>query len=305
MEENQVSFTALVSTFVRAYHLKNGKPAIFNDFLAHDFLTADEHKALEQNLPELLKAVNPKRAASSPNQSTALDWAIQDTLNPSTILSRARYTEDTLEAEVNRGMKQYVILGAGMDTFAFRRPELVEKLQVFEVDHPKTQAFKRKRITQLGWKHPSQLHLVPVDFTRDNLFEELCRSSFNPQRQSFFSWLGVSYYLTREVVFATLRNIVNFCPAGTTIIFDYLDCDAFVPGRMDRNAEILQMIGQKLGEPLKAGFDPSSLFSELESIGLHLLENLSPTDIDEHYFQGRTDNYHASDHFHFARAAVV
>ncbi|MHB1043431.1 MAG: class I SAM-dependent methyltransferase [Eubacteriales bacterium] len=83
-----------------------------------------------------------------------------------------------------------MILGAGMDTFAFRRPELVKQLQVFEVDHPATQVFKRRRLTELGWEHPAQLHFIPVDFTQESLAPALTRSSYDPQAPSFFSWLG-------------------------------------------------------------------------------------------------------------------
>ncbi|MCL4514072.1 MAG: class I SAM-dependent methyltransferase [Firmicutes bacterium] len=305
MAEKQVSLTALTSAFVRAYHAVNGTPKIFNDFLAYDWLTPEERTNMEQNLPELLNVFDPDRAASCPDQATALAWVIRDILNASTLLGRARYTEDSLETAVNRGVKQYVILGAGMDTFAFRQPDLVQQLQVFEVDHPVTQAFKRNRLAELGWKRPAQLHFVPVDFTKDSLVTGLNRSPYNPQTPSFFSWLGVTYYLTREVVFSTLRDIVNVSPKGSIIIFDYLDSDASVPERMAKNVQVMQMIGQRVGEPIKANFAPSALGSDLEILGLRLLENLSPADIEERYFQGRTDGYHANEHFNFARAMVI
>ncbi len=97
----------------------------------------------------------------------------------SSVLCRARYSEDNLKEAVKQGMQQYVILGAGMDTFAFRHPELLEQLQVFEVDHPATQAFKRQRIAELGWEKPSNLHFVTVDFTQENLATALKRSSYD------------------------------------------------------------------------------------------------------------------------------
>ena len=108
-------------------------------------------------------------------------------------LGRSRYTEDSLEKAVEQGVKQYVILGAGFDTFAFRCPEILEKLQVYEVDHPATQAFKRSRLAEAGWELPPQLHFVPVDFEQESLAEALTRSSYDPQAPSFFSWLGVTY----------------------------------------------------------------------------------------------------------------
>ncbi|OIQ58338.1 leucine carboxyl methyltransferase [Moorella thermoacetica] len=305
MEDKEVSMTALTSAFVRAYHVMNGTPKMFNDFLAYDLLTQEERTKMEQNLPELLKVFDPERAASCPDQATALAWVIRDFLNASTLLVRARYTEDSLETAVKHGVKQYVILGAGMDTFAFRQPELIQQLQVFEIDHPVTQGFKRNRLMELGWQMPAQLHFIPLDFKKDSLVEALDRSSYNRHIPSFFSWLGVTYYLTREVVFATLRDIVNFSSSGSIIIFDYLDSEAFIPGKMAKNIQVMQMIGQQLSEPLKAGFDPATIGPELEILGLRLLENLSPSDIEERYFRRRTDGYHANEHFHLARAMVI
>ena len=136
------------------------------------------------------------------------------------VISRARYTEETLEKAVRQGVKQYVILGAGMDTFAFRRPEMLEELEVFEVDHPATQEFKLNRLTELGWKHPAKLHFIPIDFTKESLVTALTRSSsYDPNVKSFFSWLGVTPYLTQEEVFATLRSIAEVAPAGSTSSF--------------------------------------------------------------------------------------
>lgn len=305
MENNQVSLTALTSAFVRAYHAKHSTPKIFDDFLADEILTPEIKTNLEQNLPELLKAFNPEGAASCPDQATAIAWVIQEMMNASTLLGRARYTEDSLANAINHGAKQYVILGAGMDTFAFREPKLVEHLQVFEVDHPSTQAFKRSRINHLGWKQPEQLHFIPLDFTQDPLVSGLNRAGYKLKLPSLFSWLGVSYYLAREVVFATLRDIANASSPGSVIIFDYLDADAFAPGKMCKNVQVLHAIGQQVGEPLKSCFDPLTIDSDLEALGLRLKENLNPDDIEKRYFKGRCDDYHASSHFHFAQAVVI
>ena len=151
---------------------------------------------------------------------------------PAIVFSRARYTEDILEAAVRQQeVEQYVILGAGLDTFALRRPDLVARLQVFEVDHPGTQAHKRRRLREAGREHPAQLHFVAVDFSRDNLAKALKSSAYDPQASSFFSWLGATYYLTRDAAWATLRAIAQVAPPGSTVVFDYLDSEAFVPER--------------------------------------------------------------------------
>ena len=124
------------------------------------------------------------------------------------LLSRARYTEDTLEKAIRQGVKQYIILGAGMDTFAFRRPDLMERLEVFEIDHPATQEFKLHRLAELGWKHPAKLHFIPIDFTKESLVTALTRSSsYDPKVKSLFSWLGVTSDDLRRYLRNTTFNL--------------------------------------------------------------------------------------------------
>jgi methyltransferase (TIGR00027 family) len=229
---------------------------------------------------------------------TTLRFLLQ-TMGLPNVLSRSRYTEDNLEQAVKQGVRQYVILGAGLDTFAFRRSDLLRQLQVFEVDHPATQAFKRNRLAELGWEIPPNLYFVPVDFSKESLAEALRGVSFDPQAKSFFSWLGVTMYLTRDEVFTTLRSITDVAPVGSTVIFDY-----FVP--KETTPHMLQMREdlRKIGEPIKTVFDPSALALDLANLGFRLHENLSPSEIQERYFQRRTDSYYASEHVHFAWAVI-
>lgn len=301
MEENQASRTALGNAYMRAYHAMHDSPKIFDDFLAYHLIPDDIRLIIEQYMVGAVHSNDPERAASCPDQATALKWAMRGS---GSTLSRARYTEDNLINAVGQGARQYVILGAGMDTFAFRHPEMLEQLQVFEVDHPATQGFKRNRIAELGWEFPANLHFIPVDFTRESLAAVLTRSSYDPQTPSFFSWLGVTYFLTRDEVFATLRNIADVSPSGSTVIFDYFDTDAFVPERAAKGMQVLLDNLRRLGEPLITGFNPPTLAADLERIGLRLHENLSPADIEKRYFKGRTDGYYAGEHMHYAWAVV-
>jgi len=266
----------------------------------------EDHDQFDRNLAEMagmLDGIAPDLAASALDQETALACVIQLLHGPVT-LSRSRYTEDRLEEAIRQGVKQYVLLGAGLDTFAFRRPDILKVMQVFEVDHPVTQAMKRARIALAGWDVPPQLHFVPVDFNQESLADALRRSSYNPHTLSLFSWLGVTYYLTREVVYATLKTITRIAPVGSTIIFDYMDADAFIPEKAARRIQLMQHGARRVGEPMKTGFDPQTLADDLNRVGLSLQENLSPSDIEGRYFQGRTDRYHAFEHVHFARATV-
>ncbi|VBB09164.1 s-adenosyl-l-methionine-dependent methyltransferase [Lucifera butyrica] len=286
MEEDQFSLTAVMCAYLRASHAKYDDPKIFDDFLAYQLIPDENRLLIEQGLIKYLKLKAPELAASLPDQTTALAWITRAMNSRSNLLSRSRYTEEALEAAVNHGTQQYVILGAGLDTFAFRRPDLLAKLHVFEVDHPNTQNFKTQRITELGWEFPAQLSFISMDFTQESLAVALKKSSYNPRVKSFFSWLGVTMYLTREEVFTTLRTIAAIAPAGSWVIFDYFDIDVFNPQKVDPQMQEQIAHAQEAGEPMKTGFDPAMLASDLVNLGFYLHEDLDQVDIQKRYLCG-------------------
>lgn len=305
MEANHFSRTAMGTAFMRAYHAAHDHPKIFDDFLAHRLLTAEEQRIIEARHIELFQRTDPARAAACSDRPGLLAAWMQTGAPAPIVFGRARYAEDLLEKAVRQQeVSQYVILGAGLDTFAWRRPDLVARLQIFEVDHPATQSLKRYRLLGLGREAPDQLHFVPVDFAQEDLAAALRRSSYDPQAPTFFNWLGVTYYLSREAILATWRAIAEVAPAGSAVIFDYLDTDAFVPGRVARRVEIMMETVRKLAEPMITGLDPASLAADLEPLGLRLHEDLSPADIQARFFAGRTDGYYACEQVHYAWAVV-
>jgi methyltransferase (TIGR00027 family) len=265
-----------------------------------------EQHLIEQNVTWDQQLNYSEYAASHSDQTINSELLMQETHRYADLFSsRARYAEDVLETSIKQGVKQYVILGAGMDTFAFRQPKMLEELEVFEVDHPATQEFKLHRLVELGWKHPAKLHFISIDFTKESLVTALTSSSsYDTKIKTFFNWLGVTYFLTRDDAFTTFRSITKITPSGSIIVFDYLDTDTFIPEKsspqMQKSLEYLR----KIGEPMITGFNPSTLGEELASLGFSLKENLSPADIEERYFQGRTDGYHAYEYRHFACAVV-
>ncbi len=303
MDENRASITALVTAYFRAYHATHDFPIIFDDSLADKLYTAEEHAAFDQNLAGTLKAIDPARAAATPDPAAALAVVMQGHYAPIT-LSRSRFSEDTLERAIARGVTQYVILGAGMDTFAYRRPDLTAKLQIFELDHPATQEMKRERLARLNMPVPAQLHFLPVDFRKMSVEQALSQSTHDPEKLTFFSWLGVTYYLTPELVFASLAAIPKLAPPGSAIVFDYLHRDAFLPGKAVGRVQFMQDRARQVGEPMISGFAPALLGEEIKALGLNLVENLGPAEIEARYFQGRTDEYHAFEQVYFARAEV-
>lgn len=303
MKQNQASLTALMTAFERGYHAHHDHPRIFDDSLAYRMLTEEERVSFERQFTDIAISRFPDKIFAS--REAALVFFIQNVTSTADIVGRARYTEEQLEtAAKNSGLRQYVILGAGLDTFAFRRTDLAAALQVFEIDHPATQAFKQQRIAALGWKPPANLHFVPIDFTHENLPEVLRRSAYDPTLPAFFSWLGVTYYLPQTTIFHTLRLIAEFAAAGSSIIFDYYDSDAFIPGKASRRMEGWKQYTLQAGEPIITGLDPASLAASAAELGLEVRENLSPAEIENRYFGGRTDGYHATEHTHFAWLTV-
>jgi methyltransferase (TIGR00027 family) len=306
MKDNQASFTAMMVAYMRAYHTMHDTPIIFDDFLAYDLIPEEKRAIIEQHLVEyylnLKKELNDSKHATSLSDQITTSKHFMQAMN--NVISRTRYTEETLEKAVRQGVKQYVILGAGMDTFAFRRPEMLEQLEVFEVDHPATQEFKLNRLTELGWEHPAKLNFVPIDFTKESMVTALTRSSsYDLNVKSFFSWFGVTPYLTQEEVFGTLRSIAEVTPASSTIAFDYFDTDAFIPEKLSPQMQKTLEFLQKIDEQMKTnGFNPSRLAEDLTILGFRLHENLSPEDIEERYLQERPDGH--LEYVHFACAVT-
>jgi methyltransferase (TIGR00027 family) len=302
MEAKQFSRTALVTAYIRAYHAAHDEPQIFADLVAHRLITVEDPQSRRVRLIDSLQSADPELVRPYFNQASALPWWIR--VIAGAVLSRARYVEDCLEQAIAQGVRQYVILGAGMDTFAFRRLDLMEQLQVFEVDHPETQAFKRQRLAEAGLEPPEALHFIPADLQQENLATVLKHSSYEPGLLTFFGWMGVTYYLDSESVFATWREIAEVAPPRSSVVFDYLDTGFFAPENPHKSVQAVLDNVRRIGEPMHTGFEPPELARNLARLGFRLQEDLSASDIEARYFRERPDGYHAGNHIHFAWAVV-
>ena len=205
-----------------------------------------------------------------------------------------------LKAAVLTGTKQYVILGAGMDTFAFREGEFLAKHQVFEVDHPLTQKDKIERITRAGWSVPDNLTFVPVDFTKDNLAERLTASGFDPSAKSFFSWLGVTYYLSTEAIDTMLAALSELCADGSTLVFDYPDENFF--DATEKRVQNTIMMAKAGGEPMQSAFSYKELEKLLEKHGFLIYELLTPDDIQRNVIHKAGADMKAFEHVNYCLA---
>jgi methyltransferase (TIGR00027 family) len=204
------------------------------------------------------------------------------------LVARSRVAEEALADAVSRGVHQYVILGAGLDTFAYRNPYPAATLRVFEVDHPQTQAWKRRQLSAAEIATPESLTLVPVDFETQTLADGLRSAGFSSNEPSFFSWLGVSMYLTREAVSSTLGYVAGL-PSGSGIVFDYAVSPRTLSLLRQLAARALIRRVAAIGEPWKTFFDPDELAGELRSLGFGHIHDLGPAQLNERFFSDRTD----------------
>jgi len=202
--------------------------------------------------------------------------------------ARSKFAEDELARAIGRGTTQYVVLGAGLDTFAYRNPCGNGALRVFEVDYPATQEWKRHQLAAAEIVIPSSVTFAPVDFERQTLAEGLRDAGFDPQKPTFFSWLGVTMYLTEDAITATL-GFVALTPRGGGIVFDYAvprESLGFV-GRMALDALARRVAAS--GEPFQTFLDPKELTQRLKQMGFRSVEDLGADEINARYFKDRAD----------------
>lgn len=216
---------------------------------------------------------------------------------------RSRCAEDELANAVRRGVRQYVVMGAGLDTFAYRNPFSACGLRVFEVDYPATQAWKQARLTEMGIGIPEGLTFVPVDFESQTAAERLAASGHDPSAPSCFSWLGVTPYLETATVMATFRWISEL-PVGSGVTFDYaVPRESMSPDQV-RAFDALARTVAVAGEPFLSFFDTDELASCLSNIGFSRVVDSDSEALNAAYFRNRTDGLRVSRLSHVMSAWV-
>lgn len=265
--------TALRTALWRALHLEaDPPPHILHDRVGLQ-LAAPE--AGWQSRPDMSPFTRPFRAS---------------------ILARARFVEDLVEAEVARGVDQYVILGAGLDTFAQRRPELGRRLRIFEIDRPGPQAWKRQRLEALGLGIPSFLHLVSVDFEAGApWWERLASAGFGPARPAVVASTGVSMYLSLAAIQATLRAVAALAPGSTLALSFMLPIEQADPA-LRPGIERAAAGARAAGTPFISFFLPEELLALAREAGFAAVEHVSADALAERYFAGRFDGLRPPSH---------
>jgi methyltransferase (TIGR00027 family) len=284
MKGDRPSATAQRVAMRRAAHQLLDDPKVFDDPLALRIIGKESAAALQ----------------ADPHQSEATP------LSPylrAFMAARSKYSEDELALGVQRGVRQYVILGAGLDTFAFRNPYPEGVLHVFEVDHPTTQTWKRVRLEEVDIVLPGNLTFAPIDFETQTLEEGLRGAGYDLGKCTFFSWLGVTPYLTTEAVMATLRFIAS-APVGRGVVFDYLISPSLLTPTQRSSFDALAQRVASAGEPWQTFFHPEMLTRDLRAMGFGYVEDKGPEEINARYFKNRKDGLRVGSLSHLMNAQV-
>lgn len=258
--------TAVRTALWRALHVEvDDPPYVFEDLVGLKLAAPDEGW---RDRPDMSAFTRPFRAS---------------------ILARARFVEDLVLRELERDIGQYVILGAGLDTFAQRRPELASQMHVFEIDQPGPQAWKRQRLVELGLGVPSFLQLVSVDFEAGDLWwEQLLASGFDLQRPAIVASTGVSMYLSQEAILATLQRVAALAPGSTLVMSFMLPMEMLEP-EVRPGVERAAAGARANGTPFISFFTPAEMLSLAQEAGFREAEHVSAASLGQRYFADRAD----------------
>jgi methyltransferase (TIGR00027 family) len=280
---DQPKTTALSTALFRAAHQRfDGEPKILTDQVAVDLLDADDWARIDT--------------------TGDLNGPVRRHLR-SAFLLRSRFAEDELAVAATQGVHQYVMLGAGLETFAFRQPAFAVDMHIFEVDHPATQAWKRARFAAAGYAEPANLHWVPTDFEEDRLPEALGAAGFDPGQPACISWLGVTQYLTKPAI-NTILSWAASLPHPTTLVLTFIVPDEDVSGEDLATSETAARVAAARGEPWLTHVQPESMRAWLTDAGFPRVFLLSPEDADERYFRARDDGLQAPSYMLLATATT-
>ncbi len=281
MEPGKPSRTAMAAAAHRMIHQLVDRPLVFVDPLAARILGPPPPNAPDEDTI---------RKHATATASLALR---------AQIVGRSVFAEAVLEQAVARGVDQYVLLGAGLDTFAYRNPH--PGLRVFEVDNPDSGRWKRERLAANGIPAPANATFVAINFEQETLADALCRAGFDLGKPAVFAWLGVTVYLTRDAILATLKAVAGMAP-GTEIVFDYGEPRDELPAAVQaRHQERLTALAA-IGEPWISFFRRPDMAALLTEAGFAEWDDLDGGEINRRWFAGRTDGLMTSPLAHYVRA---
>jgi methyltransferase (TIGR00027 family) len=289
---------------MRAVHSRNDPMPLLSDTWGDRLVPESAQAALRQRAMGRIGATKPGLTLDGVQ---GLDLALRSNPAYAGVILRSRYTEDALKQAVASGIVQYVIIGAGFDSFICRRPVWAEGVTIIEVDHPATQRLKRERLAAAcGVTVPSSVEFVEADLSMEALGTALTSSSFQGDRLTFFSWLGVTTYLTREANLKALRSIATCAPAGSEMVFTYVD-EAILglDHAVDDEFRRLKSNVAAAGEAFLSGFDPRTMNDLLLETELLLLEDLDGNQAAARYDPAGLNAFRTSAAAHIAHVRRI
>jgi methyltransferase (TIGR00027 family) len=300
MEKLAASRTALATSLMRAAHSRLDPHPLIQDPWGDRLVPESAREVIRRS------AVSPPESDGLKDPLDAVDVVDRTLLRSQSypnVITRTRYAEDALEAAIRKGVAQYVLIGAGFDSFALRRPAFAEALQIFEIDFPGTQELKVARIAACGVSLPDSVHFIAADLAQESVAAALARSAFRPDRLTFFSWLGVTMYLTREANLATLKSIASCSPPASEAVFTYLD-ERLFHAQPESFRDLANRVAA-IGEPFLSGFDPGALAALLAACGLELVEDMNGGEMAARYDRDGEHGLRQSVFSHIALARVT
>lgn len=289
MDAHHPSHTARGAALLRAAHLiVDASPAVFVDTLAGPLCGAHDARAVST----MFTALQQEAAQIvGPEHADAVLRAVR-----AAVLTRSRYTEEVVETACAHGTTQYVILGAGLDSFAYRRRSLLDRLHVFEVDHPVTQQEKRAQLAAAAIAVPATLTFVPMDFAQQPLLPLLGAHGYRTDKPAVFSCLGVSQYLPATALAALLAQVATAAP-GSILLLGYLVAETLLDRENRRVRTFLNHLTAARGEPIVTDFVPETLARQLTTAGFTHVQDLGTEHGLGHYTAGRPDGvWHPQTH---------
>jgi methyltransferase (TIGR00027 family) len=290
MKKESASQTAQAAAAIRAYDNLSNQPPIFHDAYAL-MMTSPAWRLLLSNkaLLRVFKTQMFRRTFG---------------LLVTQVAARSLYNEDWLFEALDRGVKQYVMIGAGLDSFALRAAAHYPDVKIYELDHPDTQALKIKTLSQLG-EIPENVEFVPIDFELEKISDALQRSSYDANEIAYFSWLGTTHYLKPETTLSTLKDLSSCAATDSELVFDYSIPYQNLQGVERLGTMLLSQVTHLLNEPIMGFFNTQHLHNLLWNMGYVIVEDMSGKDITERYLAWRKNGIYHTDAAHLLRLQIA
>lgn len=286
MELEGASWTAIACSRARACHMViDTRPWIYEDRIAAKFVDLDRQIAEGYDLDEIKQPVFSRTRA--------------------VFLVRERYCEDALADAVEIGASQYVVLGAGLNGFAYNGSRLASRVRVFEVDHPATQTWKRRRLGEIGVPEPENAVYIPIDFAADRLSERLLERGFDPNSSAVFAWTGISQYLDDNAINSTVREIRTIACSGSALAMQIILPKHLVSDAEQRALDVFMKRAAERGEPWINSQDPAEFVDRLNRLGFAEVDVFTPRDAMKRYLGDREDGLAVNEHFSMITARIV